>query len=121
MDKAIYEELKTYNLPIMMKVRIKKAKTEKELAFVLFDYGYAELVGRFYAIQRSQEYFNEWKRDAIKKVDERLNRAVGSAQKFSNATDYKLKIFSRIDSNEKLLIHGKLLRRQQIQKNKNDK
>ena len=120
MDKTIYEVLKTYDLPLKMTARIKLVKTDEALAKVLFDYEYAELVGEYFPLKESQRLFNEWKKDVIAKVDERLNRALGSSQKFSNATDYKNKVFGRIAANEELLIQGKIARRQKRYREKKD-
>jgi hypothetical protein len=121
MDKAIYDVLKTCKLPIAMKTKIKLAKTEKELAFILFNYGYAEIVGEFYRPQDSQKYFEEWKKEIIGKIDEKLTHALGSATKFSNATEYKGKMFTKIEENKTLLIQGKIKRRQKSNNRKKAK
>ena len=119
-DKTIYEVLKTDDLPFLMKIRIKFAKTEKAIANILFDYNYAELVGEHFLLKESNRYFNEWKNAANSKADARYRRAIGRAQKFGMASEYRNRIRGKIEYNEEGLRMGRIIRRQKRRSQKDE-
>ena len=117
---AIKDKL-SYNLP-----GVKKAKTEKELAFALFDYGEVRIIFELFSIQQVKKYFEEWKEYNLNEANKKLGRTIasGNSKRISNATNKKNELSSLIESNEGLIneaIAEKKRKNQQRKKKKEKK
>ncbi len=120
MGNTMYEIFKNYDLPLTTKARIKLAKTDRAVAMILFDDGFANLVGEHYKPKYSNQYFDAWERTNRAKINRKLQSAVGSSQKFNAASEYEDKMNKKIKANKEGLEEGQGIRRRNRLSNKTE-